>query len=77
MKSHRAASFIVAALNAHTWVVAYSRALIPGAILRTKNAALDYVSALAEAAGFRKVHIVISGNSPGRGARNPIGAFNS
>lgn len=77
MKSHRATSFIVAALNAHTWVVGYSRALIPGAILRTKNAALDYVSALAKAAGFRKVHVVISGDSPGRGTKSPIGAFNS
>jgi len=49
--------FTIAPLNAHTWIVAHSRALLPGAVLRTRQAALDYVLALSKAASFRNVQI--------------------
>ncbi|HTP97261.1 MAG TPA: hypothetical protein VMK05_15515 [Burkholderiales bacterium] len=49
--------FIVAPLSAHAWAVAYARKLIPGAILRTREAALRYAAALAGAMGSRKTRI--------------------
>ena len=59
MSPSPAGSFFVMPLNAHTWIVGHARALIPGAILRTKRAALDYASALAKAAGWKKVRVVV------------------
>lgn len=67
----RSAKFTIAPLNAHTWIVAYSRALLPGAVLRTKNAALDYVFALAKAASFNRVDIEI-GDSASLRAGRPV-----
>jgi hypothetical protein len=52
-----AVKFTIAPLNAHTWIVAHSRALLPGAVLRTRKAALEYVLALAKAASFSNVQI--------------------
>lgn len=53
----KSVKFTIAPLNPHTWIVAHSRALLPGAVLRTKQAAVEYVLALAKAASFRKVRI--------------------
>lgn len=52
-KSKSKAAFVVARASARTWVVALSRRVIPGALFKTKDAALTYVSTLASAAGLR------------------------
>ena len=46
-------AFIVAKASAYTWAVAFSRKLIPGAVFKSKDAALAYASTLARAAGLR------------------------
>jgi hypothetical protein len=52
-------TFSVACLGAHAWAVAYSRKLIPGAVLRTREAAIKYVTEVAKAAGLPKVKLNI------------------
>ena len=52
--------FVLAPVGAGGWAVACSRGLIPGAILRSKEAALRYVTALAVAGGFNDVRIVVA-----------------
>lgn len=53
------ANFTIAPLAPHTWVVAYANSMLPGAILRTKKAALEYVFALARAAGLTRMDVQI------------------
>jgi hypothetical protein len=62
--------FILAEVSKGAWAVGHSRGLIPGAILRTRSAAVRYVKALGEAAGFSDVDIVIAGGGPPR-SRQP------
>jgi hypothetical protein len=52
-RSASKAAFVVARASACTWVVAFSRRVIPGALFRSKDAALSYVSMLTRAAGLR------------------------
>ena len=52
-----AKSFVVAPAGAYTWVVAFSRKLIPGACFTTRTAAVGYASLLANAAGLGESHI--------------------
>ncbi len=52
--------FVLAPVGAGGWTVACSRGLIPGAILRTKEAALRYVTAIADAGDFKDVRIVVA-----------------
>lgn len=52
--------FVLAPLGRGAWTVACSRGLIPGAVLRTKEAAMRYVTAIADAAGFNDVRIVVA-----------------
>jgi hypothetical protein len=52
-------AFVVARASARTWAVAFSRKLIPGAVFKTKDAALSYASMLARAAGLRAPVLVI------------------
>ena len=59
IKCRPAGVFVVMHAGALCWTVAYSRRLIPGAVLRTRGAAIDYAAALAHAAGFRKTHLKI------------------
>jgi hypothetical protein len=47
-----AKSLVVVPAGAYTWVVAFSRKLIPGACFTTRAAALGYASLLANAAGL-------------------------
>jgi hypothetical protein len=47
--------FAIARVNAHTWVVAFGGVVIPGAVLATAQAASDYASDLAQAAGFTAI----------------------
>jgi hypothetical protein len=53
--------FVLAEVSRGAWAVAHSQGLIPGAILRTQAAAIRYVKALGEAAGFTDVQILIAG----------------
>lgn len=52
-------SFVVAPASATTWVVAISRHLIPGACFKTRMAAIDYASMLANAAGLGRAKIKV------------------
>ena len=58
-----AAKFTIAPLAPHTWIVAYANSVVPGAILRTKQAALDYVFALARAASLTKMDVQIGSSA--------------
>jgi hypothetical protein len=55
--------FVVAPASASTWAVAFSRQLIPGALFRTKTAAINYASALAIAAGLGPRNIKVLGEA--------------
>ena len=59
-KERRSAStFVVARASAATWVVAFSRKVIPGGVFKTKDAALAYAATLARAAGLRSPDVTI------------------
>jgi len=57
----RATRLVVAPASASTWAVAFSRQLIPGALFKTKTAALDYALMLASAAGLTRRDVKILG----------------
>ncbi len=50
---------VVAPASASTWAVAFSRHLIPGALFKTKTAALDYALLLANAAGLTRRQVKV------------------
>ena len=52
-------NLIVAPASASTWAVAFSRHLIPGALFKTKTAALNYALLLASAAGLTRRHVKV------------------
>jgi hypothetical protein len=52
-------AFVVARASAATWVVAFSRKVIPGGVFKTKDAALAYAATLASAAGLRAPDVTI------------------
>jgi hypothetical protein len=52
-------AIVVARASAATWVVAFSRQVIPGALFRTKEAALNYAAAIASAAGLRAPDVTV------------------
>ena len=52
-------AFVVARASAATWVVAFSRKVIPGGVFKTKDAALAYAATLARAAGLRSPQVTI------------------
>ena len=53
------AAFVVAKASACTWVVAFSRRMIPGALFKSKDAALSYAAMLARTAGLRSPVMVL------------------
>ena len=55
----RKSAFVVAKASAHTWVVAFSRRLIPGALFESRDAALSYAKMLARSAGLRSPHVTV------------------
>jgi hypothetical protein len=59
LKQRHKQAFVVARASARTWAVAFSRKLIPGAVFKTKDAALSYASILAQAAGVRSPVFVV------------------
>ena len=58
-KSARKTALVVARASGATWVVAYARCVIPGALFKTKEAALNYARTLAAAAGLRAPDVTI------------------
>ncbi|HZN22998.1 MAG TPA: hypothetical protein VFB75_02150 [Burkholderiales bacterium] len=58
-KRERKSAFVVAKASAHTWVVAFSRRLIPGALFETRDAALSYAKMLARSAGLRSPQVTV------------------
>jgi len=52
---------VVAPASATTWVVARSRQLIPGALFRTREAAVRYAIMLAQAAGPAPTQVRVLG----------------
>lgn len=56
-------AFVVAKASAATWAVAFSRRVIPGAVFRTKDAALNYANMLARSAGLRSPHVTVIGDA--------------
>lgn len=57
----RKSAIVVARASAATWVVAFSRHVIPGALFRTKEAALNYAATIARAAGLRAPDVTVLG----------------
>jgi hypothetical protein len=49
----------VARASGATWVVAFSRRVIPGALFKSREAAIRYASTLAELAGLRAPDVTI------------------
>ena len=59
VERRKKSAFVVAKANASTWVVAFSRRVIPGALFHSKDAALSYAKMLASSAGLRNPLIVL------------------
>jgi len=59
----RKAVLVVARASASTWAVAFSRRLIPGALFKTRTAALGYASALASASGLGNANVKVLGDA--------------
>lgn len=62
-KRRKKSAFVVAKASACTWVVAFSRRLIPGALFQTKDAALNYANMLAKSAGVRSNNVTVLGDA--------------
>ena len=58
-KRARNAALVVARASGATWVVAYARQVIPGALFRSKEAAVNYAKALAAASGLRSPEVTV------------------
>lgn len=56
-------ALVVAKASACTWVVAFSRRMIPGALFKTKAAAVNYANMLARSAGLRSPQVTILGDA--------------
>lgn len=63
LKRRRKSAFVVAKASACTWVVAFSRRVIPGALFKSRDAALSYASMLARAAGLRPSNVMVLGDA--------------
>jgi hypothetical protein len=62
-KRRNKSALVVAKASACTWVVAFSRRLIPGALFQTKDAALTYAKMLARSAGLRSPQVTVLGDA--------------
>ncbi|HYH42611.1 MAG TPA: hypothetical protein VD867_11575 [Burkholderiales bacterium] len=63
LKRRKKSAFVVAKASAATWVVAFSRHMIPGALFKTKDAALAYANMLAKSAGLRSQNVTVVGEA--------------
>jgi hypothetical protein len=62
-KPRNNSAFVVAKASAATWVVAFSRRMIPGALFQSKDAALNYAKMLAKTAGLRSPQVTVLGDA--------------
>ena len=62
-KRRNKSAFVVAKASAATWVVAFSRRMIPGALFNSKDAALNYATMLAKSAGLRSPEVTVLGDA--------------
>ena len=62
-KRRKQSALVVAKASACTWVVAFSRRMIPGALFKTKAAALNYANMLARSAGLRSPQVMVLGDA--------------
>ena len=62
-KRRKKSAFVVAKASAATWVVAFSRRMIPGALFNSKDAALSYAKMLAKSAGLRSPEVTVLGDA--------------
>ena len=60
-KHRRAHDLVVAPASASTWVVAFARQLIPGALFKSRDAAVGYAKMLASASGMNRTHVKVLG----------------
>jgi signal transduction protein with GAF and PtsI domain len=58
-KPRKKAALVVARASGATWVVAWSRRVIPGALFKTREAALNYAAILARAAGLGAPDVMV------------------
>lgn len=56
-------ALVVAKASACTWVVAFSRRMIPGALFQSKAAAVSYAKMLARSAGLRSPQVTVLGDA--------------
>ena len=63
VERRRKSAFVVARASACTWVVAFSRRAIPGALFRSKDAAINYANMLARSAGLRSPQVMVLGDA--------------
>ena len=63
VERRKKSAFVVAKASACTWVVAFSRQMIPGALFRSKEAALNYAKMLARTAGLRSPQVMVLGDA--------------
>ena len=63
LKRREKSAIVVAKASACTWVVAFSRRMIPGALFKTKDAALNYATMLAESSGLRSPQVRVLGDA--------------
>ena len=59
VERRKKSAFVVAKASACTWVVAFSRRAIPGALFQSKDAALNYAKMLARSAGLHSRVMVL------------------
>lgn len=58
-KPRKKAALVVARASGATWVVAWSRRVIPGALFKSKEAALSYAAMLARTAGLGAPDVMV------------------
>lgn len=63
VERRKQSALVVAKASACTWVVAFSRQMIPGALFRSKEAALTYAKMLARSAGLRSPQVMVLGDA--------------
>ena len=62
-KRRKKSVLVVAKASACTWVVAFSRRVIPGALFNSRDAAIDYAKMLARTAGLRSPQVAVLGEA--------------
>ena len=61
VERRKKSALVVARASACTWVVAFSRHVIPGALFKSKDAAVNYAKMLARSAGLHAPQVMVLG----------------